>query len=126
MEMIQFVMIAAAAMLAAALLKQQLPAYSILCVAAAAVLMTIKMADVAQPVLHWLSSFKAGADEGSAICLLKASGIAMVAQNMQDLCKDEGMSLLANKIELAARCLIVLEALPMFNVIIQELRPFLE
>ena len=65
-------------------------------------------------------------DGDSFLVVLKAAGIALVAQNMQDVCKDAGLSTLAGKVELAGRCLILVCALPLFENIMGALIAFLQ
>ena len=117
-----FVLVAA---MLTALLRQYLPAYGAVCLTLCAVLLLGRILQLAQPLVEWFSA--AGYLDGdSFLVVLKAASIALVAQNMQDVCKDAGLSTLAGKVELAGRCLILVCALPLFENIMGALIAFLQ
>ena len=99
-----FVLVAA---MLTALLRQYLPAYGAVCLTLCAVLLLGRILQLAQPLVEWFSAAAGYLDGDSFLVVLKAAGIALVAQNMQDVCKDAGLSTLAGKVELAGRCLIL-------------------
>ena len=49
--------------------------------------------------------------------MLKILGISMIAQLLSDLCRDNGENTLANQIELSAKIIILVTALPLFTTI---------
>lgn len=108
------------------LLRQYLPAYAVLCLTGCSICLLAYLLGLAQPLLEWLTIVSGYLDKENFSCVLKAAGIALVAQNMQDVCKDAGMSALAGKVELAGRCLILVCALPLFEQIMGALIPFLQ
>lgn len=108
------------------LLRQYLPAYAVLCLTGCSICLLAYLLGLAQPLLEWLTIVSGYLDKENFSCVLKAAGIALVAQNMQDVCKDAGMSALAGKVELAGRCLILVCALPLFEKIMGALIPFLQ
>lgn len=108
------------------LLRQYLPSYAVLCLTACSACLLVFLLRTAQPLLEWFRTMASSLDAESSLCVLKAVGIALVAQNMQEVCKDAGMSVLAGKVELAGRCLVLICALPMFEKIMGELIPFLK
>ena len=85
-----------------------------------------RILQLAQPLVEWFSAAAGYLDGDSFLVVLKAAGIALVAQNMQDVCKDAGLSTLAGKVELAGRCLILVCALPLFENIMGALIAFLQ
>lgn len=118
-----FVMVAAALTM---LLRQYLPVYAVVCLTACSAILLMYLLELAHPIVEWVRLMAERLDHQSSLCVLKAAGIALVAQNMQELCRDAGMSVLAGKIELAGRCLILICALPLFETIMGELIPFLK
>lgn len=118
-----FVLVAAVLVM---LLRQYLPAYGVVCLTACSACLLVYLMQTAQPLLEWFRMMASSLDAQSSLCVLKAAGIALVAQNMQEVCRDSGMSVLAGKVELAGRCLILICALPMFEKIMGELIPFLK
>ena len=118
-----FVLVAA---MLTALLRQYLPAYGAVCLTLCAVLLLGRILQLALPLVEWFSAAAGYLDGDSFLVVLKAAGIALVAQNMQDVCKDAGLSTLAGKVELAGRCLILVCALPLFENIMGALIAFLQ
>lgn len=49
--------------------------------------------------------------------MLKILGISMIAQLLSDLCRDNGENTLANQMELSAKIIILVTALPLFTTI---------
>lgn len=126
MEMFRIAAFVLVAAILTALLRQYLPAYAVLCLTGCSVCLLAYLLGLAQPVLEWTSALSGYLDTENFACVLKAAGIALVAQNMQEVCKDAGMSALAGKVELAGRCLILVCALPLFEKIMGALIPFLQ
>lgn len=118
-----FVLVAA---LLITLLRQYTPAYAAACLTLCAVLLLGRIMQLAQPLVAWFTEAAGYLDGESFLVVLKAAGIALVAQNMQDVCKDAGLSSLAGKVELAGRCLILVCALPLFENILGALIAFLQ
>ena len=126
MEMFRIAAFVMVAVILTALLRPYLPAYAVMCLTACSVCLLAYLLGLAQPVLEWMDTLSGYLDQASFVCVLKAAGIALVAQNMQEVCKDAGMSALAGKVELAGRCLILVCALPLFEKIMGALIPFLQ
>lgn len=122
-EIAAFVLVTA---MLTALLRQYQPAYAAVCLTLCAVLLLGRVLQLAQPLVAWFSAAAAYLDGSSFMAVLKAAGIALVAQNIQDVCKDAGLSTLAGKVELAGRCLILVCALPLFENIMGALIAFLQ
>nr|WP_275951138.1 stage III sporulation AC/AD family protein [Gemmiger formicilis] len=76
------------------------------------------MLPYAAQALEWLENFSVYLRREEFICLIRAAGIALVAQTAQDLCKDAGMTAMGAKVELAGRCMILLSALPMLQRVV--------
>ncbi len=77
-------------------------------------------ASVITPILTYISSLFSGAgfgEWGSAV--LKALGVALIAQISADICRDCGESSAASGVEIAAKLEIVILCLPMFESILK-------
>lgn len=126
MEIFGIAVFALVAAMLTTLLRQYLPAYGTVCLALCALLLLGRVIQLAQPLIEWFSAAAGYLNSDSFMVVLKAAGIALVAQNMQDVCRDAGLSTLAGKVELAGRCLILVCALPLFEDIMGALIAFLQ
>lgn len=126
MEIFRIAAFVLVAVILATLLRQYLPTYAVLCVTAASVCLLLYLMGLAQPIIDWTSTVSDYVAVDYFGPVLKAVGIGVVAQNIQDVCKDAGMNALAGKVELAGRCLILVCALPLFQKIMEALVPFLQ
>ena len=102
------------------LLKQYMPAYAVLAMAGCVVAFFAMFSQYIQPVLAWLDQLAGYVNRQEFGCLLKAAGIALIAQLAQDLCRDAGMNSLGTAVELGGRCLVLASALPIFQKIIER------
>ena len=126
MEIFRIAAFALVAAVLTGLVRQYLPSYAALCVTAASVVLLGYLISLLTPVIQWFTAAAGYLDGESLTAVLKAAGIALVAQNMQDVCKDAGLETLAGKMELAARGLILVSALPLFERIMGALIAFLQ
>lgn len=102
------------------LLKQYLPAYAMLALLACSAVCLGMFVQFVQPMLHWIGALTAYIEREEFQCLLKAAGIALIAQMAQELCKDAGVNSLGTAVELAGRCLVLAAALPLFQKLIEQ------
>lgn len=102
----------------AVLLRPYSPVYALLASLAGTVVLLAWMLPYAAQALEWLENFSVYLRREEFICLIRAAGIALVAQTAQDLCKDAGMTAMGAKVELAGRCMILLSALPMLQRVV--------
>lgn len=121
MEILKAAGLALTAMVLVLFLRQYLPAYAMLGLAGAVLLLCVQFAAAAKPVLVWLEEVSGLAGREEFACLLKAAGIALIAQNTQELCKDAGLGALGYGVELAGRCLILAAALPLLRQVLDRL-----
>lgn len=118
-----FVLVAA---ILTVLLRQYLPVYAVLCLTACSLVLLAYLLELAAPMFAWFSTAASYLDSDHFWIVLKSAGIALVAQNMQDVCADAGLASLAGKVELAGRCLVLVCALPLFEKIMGALIAFLQ
>lgn len=125
MEIFQIAAFALVSVVLISLLREYTPSYGLLCLLVCSVGILLYILSLADPILEWLTTYSKYINQESLFIVLKAAGIAIVAQTAQDLCKDAGMHALATKVEFAARCLILVCALPLFQIILESLVDFL-
>ncbi len=121
MEIFRVAGFALTVMVLTVLLRPHLPAYAMLALTGAALIFLGMFVTAAQPVLGWLDGLSELAGREEFACLLKAAGIALVAQNAQELCRDAGLGALAYGIELAGRCLILAAGMPLLRQVLERL-----
>lgn len=114
------------AVVLATLLRQYLPSYAVLCVIAASIGMLVYLLTLIEPIWTFITSIADYIETGYLSVVFKAVGIAIITQNIQDVCKDASMHALAGKVELAGRCLILASALPLFQKVMEVLILFLQ
>lgn len=102
----------------AALLRPYSPVYGLLASLAGTVVLLAWLLPWASQALECLQNVSVYLRRQEFACLVRAAGIALVAQTAQDLCKDAGMTAMGAKVELAGRCLILLAALPMLEQVV--------
>lgn len=96
-------------------LEKYIPAYSLLFILLGAAVVWAFLAQWLLPLSEWLQKIASyGSPEHFSI-LLKAAVIAFLTENVGEICADSGRSALRSLTELTGRCLIMLEALPLFG-----------
>lgn len=120
MEIVKIAGFALVAIVLVTLLKQYVPAYAVLALVGCSLVFLGMFAQYVQPVLGWMAGLSGYIDREEFQCLLKAAGVALIAQNAQELCKDAGMGSLGTAVELGGRCLILAAALPLFQKILER------
>ena len=95
-------------------LEKYIPAYGLLLILLGAAGVWAFLARWLLPLAEWMRKIAAfGSTEHFGI-LMKAAVIAFLTENVGEICADSGRSALRSLTELAGRCLIMLEALPLF------------
>lgn len=121
MEMIKLTGFAIIAVVLVSVLRQYVPTFAILAATACSLLLLGLFAEYLQPVLQWAERLSAYVNHEEFRSLLKAAGIALLAQMAQELCKDAGMNALGTAVELGGRCMILACGLPMLEQIMERL-----
>lgn len=97
------------------LLKQYLPVYTAVAALAAVLGLLAVISGWLGPFLHWIQNLPDFPQSENFKYLLKAAGIVLVSQCLQELCRDAGQGALAYAADLAGRYLVLLTALPMMQ-----------
>ncbi len=121
MEIVQAAGVALVAMVLILLLRKELPAYAMLALAAAMLLFLGLFAAKALPLLEWLEGLGELTGQQEFLCLIRAAGIALVAQCAQELCEDADLGALGYGVELTGRCLILAAGLPLLRQVLERL-----
>lgn len=96
-------------------LEKYIPAYGLLVVLLGAAGVLGLLMQWLMPLIEWLRKIAAyGSPEHFGI-LIKAAVIAFLTENVGEICADSGRNALRSLTEFAGRCLIMLEALPLFG-----------
>ncbi len=128
MDIVQIVGIGLVTMIAALLLKQIKPEYSMLVVICGSVLLLLLTMDYLTQVIGVFNILvqKTGLSSNMFSIIIKIIGIGYLTEFTANLCSDSGMSGLGDKVLLAGKLLIFVMSLPIiYNIIdiIMELLP---
>ena len=85
------------------LLKQYLPVYAAVASLAAVLGLLVVISGWLAPFLHWIQTLPDFPQSENFKYLLKAAGIVLVSQCLQELCRDAGQGALAYAADLAGR-----------------------
>ena len=96
-------------------LEKYLPAYGLLLILLGAAGVWALLAQWLLPLAEWLRKISSYGNAEHFGILMKAAVIAFLTENVGEICADSGRSALRSLTELAGRCLIMLEALPLFG-----------
>ena len=121
--------LAAAVFVAAVLtlvLKKDQPAFAFLVsVCTAAGLLAVAVRQV-EPLLDWLRTLEGYFQVASPVVMLRALGIALVAQFAADTCREAGLSAAATAVELCGRVLALAQALPLLRALLGSFADYLQ
>ena len=99
------------------LIKRYIPEFTPFAQTAAMAAVLFSVIHIARRVIVYFSDFLSSGviDEGYALLLFKAVGIAVIAQFGAEMCRDSDNSVLAFALETAAKIAIISMSLPMFK-----------
>lgn len=116
MDIISIAGLAIVAAILSLFLKNYRPEYGLLVAAGACVLLLLTLLPQFSQLFELISSYAQLSGLAPKLePVLKALGIAFIAQLASDLCKDCGENSLASKVELAGKCAILLVCVPLLN-----------
>lgn len=109
--------ISVTAAIAALVLRQTQPAFSLVMTIAAGTLLLVSAVSAGVPLIERIMAlFEKTAVSGAYIdVLIKALGIGLLTQTAADVCRDAGETALAGKTEFAGKVLLLLCGLPLFE-----------
>ena len=114
-----------AAVLSLALKKEQ-PAFAFLVSACAAAGLLVAVAQQISPLLQWLHGLDSVLPGQGITSLLRVLGIALIAQLAGDICREAGLAAAATASELCGRGLVLLQALPLLQQLLDCYAAYLQ
>ena len=107
-------------------LKKDQPAFAFLVSVCAAAGLLLAVAQQVSPLLQWLHALD-GALPGQGIgCLLRVLGIALISQLAGDICREAGLAAAGTASELCGRVLVLLQALPLLQQLLDSYAGYLQ
>ena len=107
-------------------LKKDQPAFAFLVSVCAAAGVLAAVLHQARPVLDWLDTW-GGYFQGAGLgCLVRVLGIALAAQFAADTCREAGMAAAATAAELGGRILVLLQAPPLLQELLDCFAGYLQ
>ena len=97
------------------LLKQYLPVYAAVAALTAVFGLLLVISGWLAPFFQWVQNLPKFPQSENFRYLLKAAGIVLVTQCLQELCRDAGQGALAYTADMAGRCLVLVTTLPMMQ-----------
>ena len=117
MSVVKVVAFTVAVCVMAQLLKQYQPAMASLFTVAGVCLICMWCVQQLTPVYEWLGRISTTISADFAV-LLRCTGVAVLVQLSQAVCKDSGQTALAAAAEMAGRILILLCAIPLLQSVL--------
>ena len=114
-----------AAVLSLALKKEQ-PAFAFRVSACAAAGLLVAVAQQISPLLQWLHGLDSVLPGQGITSLLRVLGIALIAQLAGDICREAGLAAAATASELCGRVLVLLQALPLLQQLLDCYAAYLQ
>lgn len=114
---IKLVVFALTAVVLYPLIKSYAPQLALPFAIAVCVGIVLFVLDAGTPIVRWLTQLGDSVDGEAFLCLVKASGIALITEWCCDLCKDSGLTAIAGCIELCGRILMLTAAFPLFQAV---------
>lgn len=127
MDAMRAVFLCVAGALVCALMRQQKPEMrtaAAIAVGLAALFLSLDGLGAGVEMLGMLSG-EAGLEEGSAQLLIRATGVALIAEFGAQLCRDAEESALAGRVELAGRVALMGMTAPLLTGLLQKIEGIL-
>lgn len=104
-----------------ALLQKELPAYALLLSLGAIVLLLVRLGGTFRSVLEGVALLGQQTDKQAFQCLLRSTGILLLADYTRTLCKESGAEVLGWCAGLAGRCLVLAAVFPLLEEVCQRI-----
>lgn len=123
MDIVKIVSIGIISAIAIMLVKQIKPEFAIMLTIAALVVMLFLIIDLIKPIINFITDFtsSAGISSDLLFCIFKIIGIGYITEFGAGICQDSGCSSIADKVQIAGKCVILVVSLPiisqLFNIV---------
>ena len=126
--MMQVFGISVCGLLLTVLLRDYNKTVSLIVMLATAVIIFVLMADGLSGVFGYIAKISSGAESTAEYIklMIKVLGITLISQFASDMCRDAGENTLANQTETAAKIIVVLMVLPLFESVLNIITGLLE
>ena len=123
MEIIKIVGIGFIALFMIIILKQYKPEYAIYVSIIAGIIIIILVMDKLTNIIHLLTSLqnKGSINNQFILILLKITGIAFLTEYSSSICKDEGETAVATKIDIGGKIIIIAISIPIIQALLELL-----
>lgn len=126
--MMQIIGISVCGLLLTVLLRDYNRTISLIVMLATAVIIFIFVADGLLGIFGYIEKISSGAESTAEYIklMMKVLGITLISQFTSDMCRDAGENTLANQTETAAKIIVVLMVLPLFESVLNIITGLLE
>lgn len=126
--MMQIIGISICGLLLTVLLRDYNKTISIVVMLATAIAIFLLVLDGLSGVFTYIAEISSGAESTAEYIklMMKVLGITLISQFAADMCRDAGENTLANQTETAAKIIVVLMVLPLFEAVLNIITGLLE
>lgn len=126
--MMQVIGISVCGLLLTVLLRDYNKTISFIVMLATAVIIFILAADGLSGIFGYIAKISSGSESTAEYIklMMKVLGITLISQFTSDMCRDAGENALANQTETAAKIIVVLMVLPLFESVLNIITGLLE
>lgn len=126
--MMQIIGISICGLLLTVLLRDYNKTISIIVMLSAAIIIFLLVLDGLSGVFTYIAEISSGAESTAEYIklMMKVLGITLISQFAADMCRDAGENTLANQTETAAKIIVVLMVLPLFEAVLNIITGLLE
>jgi len=126
--MMQIIGLSICGLLLTILLRDYNKTISVVVMMATAAIIFFLIADGVSEVFRFISKISSGADSAAEYIklMMKVLGITLIAQFTSDMCRDAGENTLASQTETAAKIIVILMVLPLFETVLNIITGLLE
>ena len=126
--MMQIIGISICGLLLTVLLRDYNKTISIIVMLSAAIIIFLLVLDGLSGVFTYIAEISSGAESTAEYIklMMKVLGITLISQFAADMCRDAGENTLANQTDTAAKIIVVLMVLPLFEAVLNIITGLLE
>lgn len=126
--MMQIIGISICGLLLTVFLRDYNKTVSIIVMLASAVIIFFLVLDGMSGIFTYIAEISSGAESAAEYIklMMKVLGITLISQFVADMCRDAGENTLANQTETAAKIIVILMILPLFEAVLNIITGLLE
>jgi len=126
--MMQIIGISVCGLFLTVLLRDYNKTVSLLVMLATAAIIFFLVLDGVSDIFNLITDLSAGTDSAAEYIklMMKVLGVTLISQFASDMCRDAGENSLANQTETAAKIIVILMVLPLFETVLNIITGLLE